>query len=77
MSSLPHSEETDIPLVQFFCFVVEKDVHPKDTSSGLVGFVLKQATIAIRARVRALGFVGGTEFRNQNHGCTVGRPSLF
>eukprot|EP00978_Attheya_sp_CCMP212_P039295 scaffold203062_cov70-Attheya_sp.AAC.5 len=37
MSSLPHAEETDIPMVHFFCLVVEIEVHPKDTSSGLVG----------------------------------------
>jgi hypothetical protein len=36
MSSLPHAEETDVPMVHFFCLVVEIEVHPKDTSSGLV-----------------------------------------
>eukprot|EP00978_Attheya_sp_CCMP212_P019532 scaffold54866_cov60-Attheya_sp.AAC.1 len=38
MSSLPHAEETDIPMVHFSCLVVEEiEVHSKDTSSGLVG----------------------------------------
>jgi hypothetical protein len=39
MSLLTHPEEMDIPLVHFFYLAVKKQVHPKDTSCGLVGSV--------------------------------------